>query len=199
MVDTVLILVDAQIDFCPGGALPVPNGDEVVPLLNKAVAHAKEHGWLIVASRCWHPEVVPGPEVPEHFKKWPVHCVEGTEGAAFHPDLNVSGAIIISKGIGADEDAYSAFDGHTPEGVSLLFLLSKHGIRKVYIGGLATDYCVKATALDAVKYFETYVLIDACRAVNVREEDDTKAIQDMQRCGVLFLDTKVIPESPLDV
>lgn len=183
-----LLIVDVQNDFCPGGALAVPKGDEVVAPLNELIRHAQRNGWLIIASRDWHPEKT------THFEKWPVHCVQETKGAEFHPLLNLGRRVavvsIVSKGVNHGEDAYSAFDGRLANGLTLDEFLKTNGVEIVYVGGLATDYCVKATAIDAAKLgYETYLLLDASRAVNLNPDDEKKARQEMIAAGVTFSTT----------
>lgn len=180
-----LLIVDVQNDFCPGGALAVPNGDEVIESLNRLTDKAKEEGWLMVASRDWHPNDT------RHFSqfggKWPGHCVQHSWGARFHPKLKVDGlhTIVISKGLGL-EDAYSAFDGFFL-GQPLEKFLKSSGVLILYVGGLATDYCVKATAIDAVrKGFVTFLVLDACRAVNINPSDGDDAVREMLENGVVI-------------
>ena len=172
-----LVLVDVQNDFCPGGALPVPDGDRVVPVLNALLRQGR---LLAVATRDWHP--------PDHCSfaaqggPWPVHCVAGTRGADFHPALERSRIehIITNKATARDEEAYSGF-----QGTDLAAFLRGRGIRRLVVGGLATDYCVKATALDARKEgFETFLLSDAIRAVDVQPGDGDRAIAEMRAAGV---------------
>lgn len=187
-IKTALILVDVQSDFCPEGKLAVTDGHHVVEPLNNAVRYAREHGWLIVTGRDWHPAIT------THFAKdggvWPEHCVQETIGAEFHTDLDIDGAIVVSKGTRPDEDGYSEFDGHTEDGKTLEELLKTCGKTRVLVGGLATDYCVKATALDAARLgFETYVLLDAIKAVNLQPDDEAKAVAEMVRGGVKFTQT----------
>lgn len=183
MADTALLIVDVQNDFCPGGALPVPEGDQVVPVLNRAIERFQRAGALIIASRDWHPEK------STHFAayggQWPVHCVQNTEGAVFHPDLRLpDDAIIVSKGMGENEDAYSAFDARTEEGTPLEDLLRAKGVQRLVVGGLATDYCVRASVLGALERgFEVLVLQDAVRGVDVQPGDSEKAIAEMQSKG----------------
>lgn len=189
-----LLVVDVQNDFCPGGSLAVSKGDEVVKPLNKIMAYAKKNGWLVAASRDWHPKIT------KHFAKygglWPVHCVQNTRGANFHPKLErryLDKLCIISKGFRPDEDAYSAFDGENPLGVTLEKFLKNNGIKELCVGGLATDYCVKASALDAAKKgFKVYLLLDACRAVNLKKGDEEKAIREMKKAGVIITTTKEV-------
>jgi nicotinamidase/pyrazinamidase len=176
-----LIVVDVQRDFCPGGALPVPEGDQVVPVINRALALAD---WLTVATRDWHPQ--------EHcsFKAqggtWPVHCVAGTDGAALHPALDAKRIRhVVSKATTKEAEAYSGF-----QGTELAALLQGQGIRRVFVCGLATEYCVKATALDARRAgFEVIVLEDAIRGVEVHPGDCARAVEEMSAAGILFAKT----------
>lgn len=180
-----LLIVDVQNDFCPGGALAVPNGDKVVAPLNELIRHAQRNGWLIIASRDWHPEKT------AHFEKWPIHCVQGTKGAKFHPLLNIGCCVtVVSKGVNPGENAYSAFNGRFANGLALDEFLKTNGVEIIYVGGLATDYCVKATAIDAAKLgYETYFLLDASRAVNLNPGDEKNARQEMIAAGVTFSTT----------
>ncbi len=156
-----LIVVDVQRDFMPGGALSVPRGDEVVAPLNVLISHFAREGFNIIYTRDWHP--------PDHvsFKHrggpWPPHCVQGSEGAEFHPDLEVpEGAIIVSKATDRDRDAYSGF-----EGTNLNEILRERGVRRLFVGGVATEYCVRATVLDALKLgYEVFVVEDAIRGID---------------------------------
>ena len=172
-----LIVVDVQNDFCPGGSLAVTRGDDVVSPLNKLIEEFLERGEPVFKSRDWHPEKT------KHFAAyggtWPVHCVQNTKGAEFHPDLIDDMHIrVISKGLG-DEDSYSAFDG-----TDLALQLRRLGVEEVWVGGLATDYCVKNTVLDAVKEgFRVKALEDAMRAVEVNPGDGERAIAEMRDAG----------------
>jgi len=178
-----LCVIDVQNDFCPGGALPVPEGDKVVPLLNRAIALFFEKGFPVFASRDWHPRET------SHFKAfggpWPAHCVRETSGAAFHPDLEISEKmIIISKGMDADAESYSVFSGIDKEGRSFADRLNESGIVELYVGGLATDYCVRQTCLDALgQGFQVFLLTDAVRGVDVTPGDSEKAIKEIARKG----------------
>ena len=175
-----LIVVDVQRDFCPGGALPVPEGDRVVPPINRIL----ELDWLTLATRDWHPQ--------DHcsFKAqggiWPVHCVAGTVGATFHPYLDAKKIRqIISKATTKESEAYSGF-----QGTALAALLRGQATRRVFICGLATDYCVKATALDARGAgLDVIVLEDAIRGVEVHPGDCSKAVQEMRTAGIGFATT----------
>jgi nicotinamidase/pyrazinamidase len=172
-----LIVVDVQNDFCPGGALAVAHGDEVVPPLNKLIAEFLQRGDPVFKTRDWHPLTT------KHFADfggtWPVHCVQGTKGAEFHPDLTDDARIhIISKGLG-DEDSYSGFDG-----TDLAAQLRNSGVDEVLVGGLATDYCVKNTVLDALKEgFTVKALTNAMRPVDLQPGDGNRAIEDMRHAG----------------
>ncbi|HEX9423214.1 MAG TPA: nicotinamidase [Pyrinomonadaceae bacterium] len=172
-----LIVVDVQNDFCPGGSLAVPQGDEVVAPLNKLIEEFLERGEPVFKSRDWHPEKT------KHFAvyggTWPVHCVQNTKGAEFHPELIDDIHIrVISIGLG-DEDSYSAFDG-----TDLALQLQRLGVEEVWVGGLATDYCVKNTVLDALKEgFRVKALKNAMRAVELNPGDAERALAEMQKAG----------------
>lgn len=186
---TALLIVDVQNDFCPGGALAVREGDAVIAPLNRAAEAIAKRGGLVLASRDWHPAET------KHFAafggKWPLHCVQGTHGAAFHPDLKLpDGAIIISKGTGSEDDGYSAFEGRAENGNTLHEILQAHGVQRLLVGGLATDYCVRASALDALKHgYEVIVLADAIRGVNLQPDDSARALQEMQTAGARLMTT----------
>jgi nicotinamidase/pyrazinamidase len=173
-----LIVVDVQNDFCPGGSLAVANGDEVVVPLNQLIKDFLDRGEPVYKTRDWHPAQT------KHFQiyggVWPVHCVQGTHGAEFHRDLSNDPRInVISKGIDESADGYSGFDG-----TNLAELLREEGVTEVWVGGLATDYCVKHTVLDALKEgFEVKALADAMRAVNINPDDGAKAIGEMRDAG----------------
>src|SRR5262245_55071539 len=182
-----LLVVDVQKDFCAGGALAVPNGDRLVPVLNRHAATAAAHGWPVYASRDWHPPV------SSHFKayggEWPPHCVQHTAGAAFHDDLRLpASAIVVTKGDSADRQGYSALlEGRTPEGRTLLDDLRARGVDHLYVGGLATDYCVRQAVLDARNAgLEVTVLEDSIAGVEVRPGDSARAIDDMRSAGATF-------------
>jgi nicotinamidase/pyrazinamidase len=182
-----LVIVDVQNDFCPGGSLAVPEGDQVVPVLNRYARRFAEAGAPIFASRDWHPEKT------THFQAyggvWPPHCVQGTRGAEFHPDLALpDGTIAVSKGMDPNADAYSCFQADDPNGMPFAAALGENGAQRLFVGGLATDYCVKATVLDAAREgFQVVVLEDAIRAVNVNPGDGEKAIAEMEAAGAAFV------------
>ncbi len=213
-----LLIIDVQRDFCSGGALAVPNGDQVVAPLNRAIKFALDNGWYLRASRDWHPVI--HCSFKEQGGPWPSHCVQNTPGAKFHPNLHLTWALVISKGLFPEREEYSLFDGiyirKNDWPLSAGAVLSD--CHELYIGGLATDYCVKATALDAVKKgFKTYLLLDACRAVNVNNpnspfrntplakeiieklrigntepSDEMIAIEEMRQAGVILTTTEKV-------
>jgi nicotinamidase/pyrazinamidase len=183
---TALIVTDIQNDFAdPHGSLYVRGGEEIVPAANEEIKRAREAGALVVYTQDWHPETTP------HFQKdggvWPVHCVQGTWGAEFHPDLKIEGHI-VQKGSGG-EDGYSGFTVRDPElgatqPTELEQLLRTAGIERVVIVGIATDYCVKETALDALhKGFKAVVLGDLIRGVDLQPGDSERALATLEREG----------------
>jgi len=178
-----LIVVDVQNDFCPGGTLAVPHGDEVIAPLNKLIDEFLERGAPVYKSRDWHPPTT------KHFEAyggtWPVHCVQNTRGAEFHPDLRDDPRItVISKGLG-DTDCYSAFDE-----TDLADRLHKQNIEELVVGGLATDYCVKNTVLDALKHgFKVKAVENAMRAVELQPGDGARAIDEMRAAGADIVST----------
>ena len=201
--DTALILVDVQHDFLPGGALAVTQGDEILPII-ASLQPQFEH---IVATQDWHPAkhgsfaanhpgTQPGQQIvlqglPQTL--WPVHCVEGTSGADFPATLDRSRwKAVFQKGKNPKVDSYSGFFDNARKGdTGLRTYLLLQGIRRVCIAGLALDYCVKFTALDAVSLgFETFVITDATRAVNLQPEDGRRALVALKAAGVQCLDSK---------
>jgi nicotinamidase/pyrazinamidase len=195
--DAALVLVDVQKDFCPGGALAVPEGDRVIPALNLAIARFEAERQPIYATRDWHPQDT------SHFQAyggpWPRHCVAGTAGADLHPDLRVpQDTIVISKGQTRDDAGYSAFEGTTPDGGGLQADLRARGISRLYVGGLATDYCVRATVLDARRAgFDVTVLSDGVAGIGA--EDTRRALDEMREAGAAVAPSGVIAtraESP---
>jgi nicotinamidase-related amidase len=169
-----LLIVDPQVDFCPGGALAVPGGDGIFPAVNRAAGGAP----LVVASRDWHPA--------DHISfaarggPWPAHCVAGTLGAEFHRALDTARiGKVVSKGTDRDREAYSAFDG-----TGLSDWLRQNGVHRLLVGGLATDYCVRASVLDARRDgFDVLVLEDGIGAVDVKPGDGERALDEMRQAG----------------
>ena len=189
-----LVIVDVQNDFCPGGALAVPEGDTIIPVLNRYIELFEQRNLPIFASRDWHPAKT------SHFREfggiWPVHCVQGEPGAAFHPQLHLSAStMIISKGIDPRRDDYSAFSGIDESGCPLADQLKKAVVSDLYIGGLATDYCVKETVLAARRAgFNVFFLADGSRGVDLRDGDSERAVLEMVQAGAittLFTHTSV--------
>lgn len=202
-----LLIVDVQNDFCPpNGSLAVPNGVQVVNPLNKVIRVFKEKMRPMFFSKEWHPRIT------KHFAefggKWPVHCVQHTYGALFHKNLVIpsetrNDTYFIFKGMSTEDDGYSPFEGQTSPSsgsFSLDTLLKLHKVTKLYVGGLATDYCVKAACLDARKPclgtikrgYATYLLEDACRAVNKNPGDGDRAIEEMRQAEVVITTTEEV-------
>ena len=195
-----LILVDLQNDFCRGGSLAVPYGNEVIPVANRL----QEHFDLIVASKDWHPkghvsfasthENVPAEKpiiVGQHFQElWPDHCIQESVGAQFHPKLKTAKIKkIFYKGIDPAIDSYSAFfDNEHLRSTGLAEYLHAHEIDTLYVMGLATDYCVKYSCKDAVQLgFKVRVVLDGCRAVELKAGDEMQTLYELERLGVEFL------------
>jgi len=183
---TALILVDVQNDFAdPAGSLSVRGGDRIITGLNEQIRAAQEAGAAVIYTQDWHPASTP------HFAQdggiWPVHCVMDTWGAELHPDLVVAGPRVRKGSNG--EDGYSGFSMRDPQTgreapTPLAGLLRERGVSRVVIGGLATDYCVKATALDALRLgFETQVLADGIAAVDLADGDGARALAAMTEAG----------------
>jgi nicotinamidase/pyrazinamidase len=189
----IAINVDVQNDFCPGGSLAVTNGDKVTAPLNSINDAVRTAGGQVIFTRDWHPVKT------NHFNQyggpWPSHCVADTYGGAFHSDLEVKeGDIIISKGTEVDEDAYSGFQGKTKNGVTLAELVKPKENEKVIltIGGLATDYCVKATVLDALNLdnqsqIEVYAVSEAMKPVEINDGDGAAALEEMRIAGAMLI------------
>ena len=202
-----LLLIDLQIDFCPGGALAVPEGNLVIPLANELM----EHFELVVATQDWHPANHKSFAANHPWRKpgqlidlngleqvlWVIHCVQNTFGAALHPQLNQQGIhAIFQKGTDPEIDSYSGFfdNGHRKKTDLDDFLKSK-GVEEVYLMGLATDYCVKFTALDAVDLgYKTFLIEDGCRGINLQEDDIENALKEMKEKGVTILNSKKMLE-----
>ncbi|MBZ4674827.1 MAG: nicotinamidase/pyrazinamidase [Bacteroidota bacterium] len=176
-----LLIVDVQNDFCPGGSLAVSDGDKIVPIINQI----EDKFDFVISSQDWHPAAT------VHFEKWPPHCIAGTFGADFHPNLITDKIDLkLLKGTGNKDDGYSAFEATN---VSLIDYLRKNQIQDLYVCGLATDYCVKATVLDAIENgFHTYVITDAVAAVNVEKGDDRKALNEMYLKGCTLIKSEEI-------
>ncbi len=189
-----LSATDVQNDFLPGGALGVPGGDKIIPSLNRIIALFHKNNLPLFFTRDWHP--------PDHCSfqsqggPWPPHCVQNTPGADFSSGLNIpESAVIISKGIEKDSEQYSTFYGRDAAGHTQSSLMKKFGVRRIFIGGLATDYCVLNSAKDALAGgYEVYVLADAVCAVDVKPGDGRRAVEEMVRCGAKIVTTDRIRE-----
>jgi nicotinamidase/pyrazinamidase len=208
MVHEALVLTDIQNDFLPGGALPVPDGEAVVPVANRLI----ESFSLIITAQDWHPpghvsfaethgrpmgEVIEVDGLEQIL--WPVHCVQGSRGAALAPGLNRDRiAKAVYKGADVNIDSYSAFfdNGHLAQ-TDLHTFLQSRSVRRVYLCGLATDYCVKASALDARRLgYETYMVADACRGIESQPGDVDRAIEEMREAGVAIVTSDEVLASP---
>jgi nicotinamidase/pyrazinamidase len=177
-----LLLVDVQNDFCPGGALPIPEGDRVVPVLNEWISAAASAGAPVYASRDWHP--VGHPSFESEGGKWPVHCLQDTPGAAFHPALKLPPqVVVVTKGTRFDQDQYSAFDQ-----TGLQERLRKDGVRRLWMGGLAQDVCVCASVLDARRHGYDVALIPG-GSLPVTREGGLDALRQMREAGVIGADS----------
>lgn len=183
-----LIIVDVQNDFCPGGALAVQGGDAVIPVLQHWVEKFHADGRPIITTQDAHP--------PHHISfaerggPWPPHCVQDTWGFAIHPNLVLpENHVAFLKGTAPDVDAYSGFEGTLAGSQqSLEEFLREHAIDTLYIGGLATDYCVRATVLDGLRLgFRTYVIRDGTAGVNVHPHDSERALAEMAKAGARLL------------
>ena len=185
-----LVIVDVQNDFCPGGALGVPQGDKIIPAINKYIKVFSSKKLPIFVTRDWHPVRT------KHFKDfggvWPVHCIQNTRGAAFHPKLKLpKEAIFLYKGMDPEKDSYSAFQAQELNGTGFAHLLKLLKVNELYICGLATDYCVRFSTLDALKHgVKVKILIDAIKGVDLKKGDSQKAIKEMIRKGAKTLTLK---------
>jgi nicotinamidase/pyrazinamidase len=187
-----LLVVDVQIDFCPGGSLAVPGGDAAVPVINRYIELFRARGIPVIASRDWHPPVT------RHFRKfgglWPPHCVQGSRGAQFHPGLNLpDDVIVVSKGMDPERDDYSALQAELEGGTPLKGHLAATGVENLYVCGLATDYCVRETSLDALAAgLSVTVLQDACRGVDLAKGDSDRALKEIAERGGKMADLAAI-------
>ena len=206
-----LILVDLQNDFVPGGALPVPEGDQVIPVVNRLQPHFD----VVVATQDWHPAnhgsfaanhpgKQPGDLIELNGLRqtlWPVHCVQHTSGAALVPGLHTSAvAEVFQKGADPGLDSYSGFfDNGRRQATGLAGFLRERKVGEVFVAGLATDFCVKFTALDAVALgFKTHLIEDGCRGVNLRPQDVARALEEMKQAGVVLLrSSQIVAESKI--
>jgi nicotinamidase/pyrazinamidase len=190
-----LFIVDVQNDFCPGGSLAVPFGDKIVPLINKI----KDKFDVVIASIDWHPvnhksftTQNPGKNVLDTVNVnnknmiiWHPHCVQGSDGAKFHPDLQVGGILVFMKGSNPNEHPFSGFVGINEDGVSVEKYLKDNEVEEVYVVGLAGDYCVKETALDCSVFFKTFFIVDLTRFIG----EMNPTIEDLVKNGVMIINS----------
>ncbi|QDU32861.1 nicotinamidase/pyrazinamidase [Poriferisphaera corsica] len=203
-----IILVDIQNDFCPGGSLAVPEGDLIIPIANNLIP-CFQH---VIATKDWHPvdhqsfaSQHPNQQIGDLINLhglpqtlWPEHCIQGTAGSDFHPNLNTSAITHIThKGTDPTIDSYSAFfDNGKRKQTDLHEYLQSHNIKDLYILGLATDYCVKSTVLDALSLgYNTHVIGDGIRGVNLKPNDSQQAIQDMTKSGAICIKSSQLIQS----
>ncbi len=189
---SLLLIVDMQIDFCPGGTLAVPGGDAIIPVINRYIEIFRSEGLPIFATRDWHPPVT------RHFREfgglWPPHCVQGSVGARFHPQLKLPDELtVVSKGMDPESDDYSSFRATLESGLPLREYLAYAGVMKLYICGLATDYCVRDTSLDALEAgFSVTVLRDAIKGVDLEAGDSSRALKEITRAGGVLADLAAV-------
>ncbi|MBC2854925.1 MAG: bifunctional nicotinamidase/pyrazinamidase [Bacilli bacterium] len=177
-----LLIVDIQNDFCQGGSLEISQSNEIIPVINNLIEYFKKKNLFIVGTKDYHPE--------NHisFSYWPVHCVENTFGSEFHPELNKFSNIVL-KGTDLKIDSYSGFfDNEYRKQTNLDSLLKEHNVTDLYIVGLATDYCVKYTVLDALALkYNVFVITDGCKGVNINSLDSDNALLEMQEKGAVLI------------
>ena len=185
-INSALVIVDVQNDFCPGGALEVYNADEIILVINRYMELFRGKGLPIIASRDWHPRET------KHFEKyggiWPEHCVQRSFGAMFRAGLLLPpDTLVFSKGMDPERDDYSALQARNDTGTSMTDFLKKVGIRELYICGLATDYCVRQTALEGLHLgFSITVLVDAVRGVELNPGDSKRALDELEAAGAVL-------------
>ncbi|MCO6428095.1 isochorismatase family protein [Nitrosomonas communis] len=177
-----LVIVDMQNDFLPGGSLAVPMGDTIIPVINRYLMFFHDHGLPVFATRDWHPS--DHCSFQQQGGPWPSHCIATTAGAAFHPDIEFPlNTHVISKAVTREKDAYSGFTD-----TQLNALLQTLAIRRLFIGGIATDYCVLNTVKDALHYhYTTFVLEDAICAIDLQPDDGLNALKEMVRLGGMLI------------
>jgi len=186
-INSALVIVDVQNDFCPGGALEVYNADEIILVINRYMELFRGKGLPIIASRDWHPRET------KHFEKyggiWPEHCVQRSFGAMFRAGLLLPpDTLVFSKGMDPERDDYSALQARNDTGTSMTDVLKKVGIRELYICGLATDYCVRQTALEGLHLgFSITVLLDAVQGVELKPGDSKRALDELEAAGAVLM------------
>ncbi len=177
-----LAIIDMQNDFLPGGSLAVPMGDTIIPVINRYLRLFHDHGLPVFATRDWHPS--DHCSFQQQGGQWPAHCIATTSGAAFHPDIEFPiNTQIISKATTREKDAYSGFTD-----TQLNALLQTSGIRRLFVAGVATEYCVFNTVKDALQaHYAAYILEDAVRAINLKPDDSLHALREMKRLGATLI------------
>lgn len=185
-----LVVVDVQLDFCPGGNLGVPEGNSIIPVINRITDLFETLDLPVFFSRDLHPEG--HMSFAPQGGTWPPHCVKGTKGAELHPDLHIPAkGRMVNKAMEVDKDAYSAFDG-----TGLADILRETLSTTIVVCGLATDYCVKATAMDGIaEGFKVIVITDAIKGVNVAEKDSEKALEEMKKAGIILRSSREFIDS----
>jgi nicotinamidase/pyrazinamidase len=184
--NSALLIVDVQKDFCPGGALGVAGGDEIIPIINRYIELFRNNGRPIIASRDWHPSV------SRHFREfggiWPVHCVQDSDGARFHPGLLLPPeCLVFSKGTNPLLDDYSALQARNEAEKPMSQYLDELGLHFLYICGLATDYCVSQSVMNGLRQgFSIFVLADAVRGVDMEQGDSERALAEMVAAGAIL-------------
>jgi nicotinamidase/pyrazinamidase len=190
----VLLIVDLQNDFCPGGSLAVTEGDTIIPQINRYIELFRAHGLPVIASRDWHPPVT------DHFSRyggqWPPHCIQGSAGADFHPALRLPDDVtVVSKGSDPHRDDYSAMQAILASGLTLEEQLRKNGVTQLYVCGLATDYCVKWSVLDALREgFGVTLLTDAVKGVELSPGDSLRAREEVAAAGGKLADLALLEQ-----
>lgn len=189
-INRALLVVDMQNDFCPGGALGIPQADRIIPAVNRYMRSFARKKLVVFVSRDWHPVRT------SHFKDfggiWPAHCIQNTSGSDFCPGIKIpKGAVFLYKGMDPHKDSYSVFHAEDDAGTGFLKILNIYGIKELYIAGLATDYCVKFTTLDALKNgFKVRILEDAVKGVDLKPGDSQKALKQMLKQGAKTITSK---------
>lgn len=191
-----LIVVDVQNDFCPGGSLAVPDGDQIIPVVQHYVDSFTAQGLPVIFTRDFHP--ANHVSFAQQGGPWPPHCVQETVGVDYHPGIKIPpGAYHIIKGFQSDVDAYSGFEGRlrdSTDSLTLDNLLHSVNVHEIYLVGLATDYCVHATAFDALRLgYRVIVVEDGVRGVNVNSGDSLRALQDLRQHGAQLISSTIRP------
>lgn len=188
-----LIIVDVQYDFMPEGPLGVPEADQIIPIINGLISNIPPE-FIVAFTQDWHPQG--HSSFQEQGGPWPVHCIQDTPGAELHQDLIPhSNSLFIKKGTDLEVDSYSAFfDNERKKKTDLHGKLQEHGVQELYICGLATDYCVKFSVLDALSLgYKVHLIKDACRGVDINKYDTKCALEEMRQAGALIIESSMVP------